>query len=71
MGRNLLYCKGCANLCSRNTISPDSLYCELDKHFKAVDKKEIWVQYSNVCPLKKYLGKADFKLNPVVFSEGE
>lgn len=71
MGRNLLCCKGCTNLCSCNTISPDSLYCKLDKHFKAVDKKEMWVQYSNVCPLKKYLCKADFKLNPVVFSEGE
>lgn len=71
MARNLLCCKGCNHLCSRSIRSIDSLYCELDRHFKAVDKKEMWIQYNNVCPLKKYMGKADFKLNPVIFSEGK
>lgn len=68
MGRNLLYCKGCTHLCSRVSGKLESRFCKLDHHFKAVDKKEMWVQYSNVCPLKKYMGKADFKENPIIFS---
>ena len=71
MGRNLLYCKGCKHLCSRVTFDTGSLYCDLDRKFKAVDKQVMWVQYSNVCPLQNYIGKADFETNPVVFSESD
>lgn len=66
--RNLLSCKGCSHLCSRVIFNLESLYCNLDKKLKAADKKVIWVQYSNTCPLKKYLGKADLGDNPIIFS---
>lgn len=66
--RNLLCCKGCDQLCSRVVGNLESMYCKADRKFKAADKKEAWVQYSNKCPLKKYLGKADFKENPVIYT---
>lgn len=67
--KNMLYCKGCEYLKRFSSNCDESVKgCSIDHKFKADDKKEMWVQYSNSCPLKKYLGKADFKENPVIFS---
>ena len=69
--KNLLYCKGCKNLQSYNYKDCKGLRkCALDNKCKADDGK-LWKQYSNDCPLKKYLGKADLDNNPVIFSEGK
>ena len=66
--RNLLYCKGCDQLCSRVTGNLESMYCKVDRKFKAADKKEAWVQYSNQCPLKKYCGKGEIGNNPYILN---
>lgn len=70
MGRNLLFCKGCEHLCRFSKLQGENIVkCDIDNHLKADTdfKGGMWAQYSNVCPLKKYIGKADFGMNPVIF----
>ena len=70
MCRNILCCKGCQHLCDGYSVDPKAKRCKLDHKFKAATKSdELWIQYSTVCPLKKYCGKGNIGDNPIVYTE--
>ena len=65
--KNLLFCKDCENLKS-NQFDKDYKFCKINKHFVAKDEGEKWYQYTTVCPLKKYIGKAELGDNPTIIT---
>lgn len=68
--KNLLFCKNCENLKS-DTIDKECKFCKINRRFVAEDKGNKWYQYTTICPLKKYSGKAELGDNPTIFTFGE